>query len=100
MGSSPGLTADATVPSLLLLDLSTATCNPAQRPRCADTLPTVTKLPEDARSHGARVVYSTVPNRPARDAPEHQQNATRSPADRRRTHIMPSEIRGTVIDRD
>lgn len=60
---------EASQNALLVLDFSTGTCNAAQRPRCFDTLPAVTKLLADARSHGTPVVYSTVPNGSVRDTP-------------------------------
>jgi nicotinamidase-related amidase len=56
--------------ALLVLDFSTGTCNPTQRPRCVDTLPVVAKLLADARAHGELVVYSTVLNGSVRDTPE------------------------------
>ena len=56
--------------ALLLLDFSTGTCNPAQRPRCFDSLPTVAKLLAEARAHGMSIIYSTVPNGSARDTPK------------------------------
>ncbi len=61
---------EASQTALLLLDFSTGTCNPAQRPRCFDSLPVVTRLLADARSHGTPVIYSTVPNGSVRDTPQ------------------------------
>jgi nicotinamidase-related amidase len=56
--------------ALLLLDFSTGTCNPAQRPRCFESFPIVAKLLTEARAHGASVIYSTVPNGSVRDTPQ------------------------------
>ncbi len=60
---------EANQTALLVLDFSTGTCNPTQRPRCFDSLPTVAKLLADARAHDAPVVYSTVPNGSIGDSP-------------------------------
>jgi nicotinamidase-related amidase len=60
---------EAAQTALLLLDFSTGTCNPAQRPRCFDSLPTVAKLLAEARAHGTFVIFSTVPNGSVRDSP-------------------------------
>lgn len=64
------VTVDASQTALLVLDFSKTTCNVQVRPRCAETLPRVTKLLTDARAHHVRVFYSTVPNGSIQDSPE------------------------------
>jgi nicotinamidase-related amidase len=61
---------EANQTALLVLDFSTGTCNPTQRPRCFDSLPVVTKLLADSRAHDVPVVYSTVPNGSIGDTPQ------------------------------
>jgi nicotinamidase-related amidase len=61
---------DPSQTALVLLDFSTGTCNPAQRPRCFESLPAVAKLLAEARAHGASVIYSTVPNGSVGDTPQ------------------------------
>ncbi len=63
------VTVDPRQTALLVLDFSKATCNMEKRPRCAATLPTVTKLLTEARSHHVSIVYSTVPNGSIQDSP-------------------------------
>jgi|HubBroStandDraft_1064217.scaffolds.fasta_scaffold346413_1 nicotinamidase-related amidase len=64
------VTVDPSQTALLLLDFSKATCNMENRPRCAETLPNVTRLLNEARSHHISVVYSTVMNGSIEDSPE------------------------------
>ncbi len=53
------VTIDSKTTALLMLDLVKQTCNNEHRPRCVATLPAVKKLADEARSHGATVIYTT-----------------------------------------
>ena len=54
--------------ALLVMDFTTQTCTPQRRPRCANSVPKVRKLIDDARAKGAFVIYSVaVPNSTAAD---------------------------------
>jgi nicotinamidase-related amidase len=44
--------------ALLVMDFTVQTCTPEKRKRCADTVPKVKKLVEEARAKGALIVYS------------------------------------------
>jgi nicotinamidase-related amidase len=44
--------------ALLLLDFDTSTCNPKERPTCAESLPRVQKLLSEARRANLAIVYS------------------------------------------
>ena len=54
--------------ALLVMDFTTQTCTPQRRPRCANSVPKVRKLIDDARAKGVFVIYSVaVPNSTAAD---------------------------------
>ncbi len=44
--------------ALLVMDFTVQTCTPEKRKRCADSVPKVKKLVEEARSKGALIIYS------------------------------------------
>jgi nicotinamidase-related amidase len=44
--------------ALLVMDFTVQTCTPEKRKRCADSVPKVKKLVEQARSKGALIIYS------------------------------------------
>jgi nicotinamidase-related amidase len=44
--------------ALLVMDFTVQTCTPEKRKRCADTVPKVKKLVEEARAKGALIIYS------------------------------------------
>jgi nicotinamidase-related amidase len=49
---------DAKQAALLVMDFTTQTCSKERRPRCAASVPKITKLIADARAKGALVIYS------------------------------------------
>jgi nicotinamidase-related amidase len=49
---------DAKQAALLVMDFTTQTCSKERRPRCAASVPKITKLVADARAKGALVIYS------------------------------------------
>jgi nicotinamidase-related amidase len=62
----PALKAAKIVPGetvLLVMDFTKQTCTPERRKRCADQVPNVVKLVNEARAKGALIIYSVaVPN--------------------------------------
>ncbi len=44
--------------ALLVMDFTVQTCTPEKRKRCADSVPKVKKLVEEARAKGALIIYS------------------------------------------
>jgi nicotinamidase-related amidase len=44
--------------ALLVIDMIKATCNEKARPRCADTIPAIQKLLNEARAKGVTVIFS------------------------------------------
>jgi nicotinamidase-related amidase len=44
--------------ALLVMDFTVQTCTPEKRRRCADSVPKVKKLVEEARAKGALIIYS------------------------------------------
>jgi nicotinamidase-related amidase len=52
------VTIDAGTTALLILDFNKQTCSPERRPRCIASIPAVSSLLKQARSSGAKVVYS------------------------------------------
>ena len=49
--------------ALLVMDFTKQTCTPERRKRCADQVPNVVKLVNEARAKGALIIYSVaVPN--------------------------------------
>jgi nicotinamidase-related amidase len=46
------------VTALLVMDFTVQTCTPEKRKRCADSVPKVKKLVEEARAKGALIIYS------------------------------------------
>jgi nicotinamidase-related amidase len=67
----PPLKAARIVPAetaLLVMDFTRQTCTPERRKRCADSVPKVLKLVNEARGKGATIIYSVaVPNSVATD---------------------------------
>jgi len=54
--------------ALLVMDFTKQTCTPERRKRCADSVPKVLKLVNEARGRGALIIYSVaVPNSVAAD---------------------------------
>ena len=49
---------DAKQAALLVMDFTTQTCSKERRPRCAASVPKITKLVADARAKGALVIYT------------------------------------------
>jgi nicotinamidase-related amidase len=49
---------DPKTTALLLFDFTTQTCSVERRPRCAVSVPKLKKLRDDARAHGAFIVYA------------------------------------------
>jgi nicotinamidase-related amidase len=59
---------DAKETALLVMDFTKQTCTPERRKRCADSVPKVAKLVNEARARGATIIYSVaVPNSVAAD---------------------------------
>jgi nicotinamidase-related amidase len=52
------VTVDPKSDALLVIDMIKATCNEKARPRCADTIPAVQKLLNEARAKGVTVIFS------------------------------------------
>jgi nicotinamidase-related amidase len=52
------ITIDPKTDALLVIDMVKATCNEKARPRCADTIPAVQKLLNEARAKGMTVIFS------------------------------------------
>jgi nicotinamidase-related amidase len=52
------VTLDPKVTALLVMDFTVQTCTPEKRKRCADSVPKVKKLVEQARGKGALMIYS------------------------------------------
>src|SRR5580698_2627236 len=54
--------------ALLVMDFTVQTCTPEKRKRCADSVPKVKKVVEEARGKGALIIYSVaVPGSVAAD---------------------------------
>jgi len=57
------VTIDPKTAALLVMDFTVQTCTPERRKRCADSVPGVKKLVNEARDKGALIIYSVaVPN--------------------------------------
>jgi nicotinamidase-related amidase len=54
----PATIDDPKTTALLVMDVNSQTCTPQRRPRCANSLPGLQKLVNDARASGVLVIYT------------------------------------------